>query len=171
MSNGEAATPADYEAALGPVLAQPGNVMPLERAFITILAASIHADGKVRSVEIEEMEALMARITTLKGMQPEERRRVCDDIYLLVKDEKPRKDQVKLACLSVSAARSGKEFGPAPKRGIDEAIFAHACDLICSDLSIPKKEREFLRNLAIDLKIDPARAQKIMDTLRLKNRH
>lgn len=174
MSNGDksrTATPEEYEAALAPILAQPGNVMPLERAFITILAAAVHCDGKVRSVEIEEMEALMSRIITLKGMSPDERRRTSDEIYQLVKDEKPRKDQVKLACLSVLAARNGTEFSAAPKNGIDEAIFAHACDLICADLRIPKKEREFLRNLAFDLKLSPERAQKIIDTLCLKNKH
>lgn len=162
----------EYDKALDPELAVQTNSMPIERAFVIILAGAVHADDKVKSVELIELEALLARITTLKAMSDADRQRLYDEIYPLMRQRSTRIDQVKLACTSVIAARDGKHPGvPRPSPQIAESVFAHACDLLCSDHSVPDAERRFLGTLRERLEIAPDRAQHIMRTIALKNRH
>lgn len=158
----------DYDR-LDPLLSEQVSSMPLDKAFATILCAAVFADDKARAVEMIELSALMTRIRTLKDKSDAERRALCDEIFPLMKDKKSREDRVRIAAQSVLEHARGKDFGPAPMPKLPDSLFAHACDIICSDLHTPKSEKKFLRDLSQSLGITQQRAQQIMDRIVLKN--
>lgn len=159
--------PSDYDA-LDATLDKHTGVMPVEMAFITILAGAVFADNKVRNVETQELDALIARAKTLRGKTDAERKQMRDAAFKLVKEKTNRRDQVKIAAESILRAQNG--IAPAlPIDGLAESVFAHACDIACTDLKIPKEEVQFLSQLALDLKMDKERAKHIMKTIGLKN--
>lgn len=162
--------PEDYNI-LDEELNQHSGSLAKEVAFLTILAGAIYADNREHKVEIQEVDALIARVRTLQVIPETERVQRREEITPLVRDERTRRDRVRLACSSIVQAQTGSPPSIAPCEGLAESVFAHACDVIYTDLEVTESEKTFIKEIAQHLRIQPERASRILQTIALKNRY
>lgn len=163
--------PAEYNI-LDEVLRQNnGAALPREVAFLTILMGAIYADNRERKVEIQEADALIARVRTLQSIPPDERERRREEVTPLVKDERTRADRVKIACESILQVQEGAPPSTPRVPGLAESVFAHACDVIYTDLEVTDSEVTFIKTCAQNLKVSPERASLILQAIAAKNRY
>lgn len=146
------------------------TVLSRERAFLTILAGAMYADNKERRSEAVELGALIGRVKTLQAIPEQERKTARDEAIADVKEESVRRDRVILACQALVKIMEASEKSEAKlDRLLGESVFAHACDIICTDHEVHPKEKEFLQILERELKLDHDRATLIFKTIALKN--
>jgi uncharacterized membrane protein YebE (DUF533 family) len=136
-----------------------------EEAFVTILTAAVHADRRIRRVEEQELFALIGRTRTLHAANGEERKRLMEEASDAVRDPMRFQHAVENACAKLREI----DVAGSDNEGICASVFAHACDIIHSDLVYDEKEKTFLRYLRSKLGIDPNLATRIEQDLELKN--
>lgn len=136
-----------------------------EQAFVTILAAAVHADEQRRRVEEQELKALLGRTRTLHPVKSPDRQKLLDEATDAVRDTGRRKHALENACAKLREIdQPGKE-----NEGICASAYAHACDIIHSDLDFPDKEAKFLQLLRRQLDLSFATAERIEADIKLKN--
>ncbi|MEQ1818434.1 MAG: hypothetical protein ABL871_07460 [Terricaulis sp.] len=136
-----------------------------EEAFVTILTAAVHADQQTRRVEEQELLALMGRTRTLHAVNSADRRRLLEDATDAVRDSMRRQHALENACAKLREIdRAGSD-----NEGIRASVYAHACDIVHSDLEFHVKEDAFLKSLAKRLDIGFAIADRIEADIMQKN--
>lgn len=125
-----------------------------EDAFYGILYAAAAADGELSAHETQEVTALAQRTKTLRAISQADLQAIHGRV-----EEQFRRGfdaAVNDACNSIPPE-------------VAASIFAHAVDIVFADGKVVTKEADFLRGLSEKLKLDDATAQKIIDTLQIKN--
>jgi len=140
--------------------------MTKEEAFVTVLAAAVHADNRVRRVEDQELMALLGRTRTLHSTTAEERRRLLDDAVDAVRDRKRINHVLENACAKLCELEATADHA-----GICASVFAHACDIVYADLEFHRDEAELLAKLKKKLALDVEQAHLIQKHIVLKNKH
>jgi hypothetical protein len=135
-----------------------------EEAFITILAAAVHADEQTRRVEEQEMLALMGRTRSLNAMDSAERRRLLEEATDRVRHPTRRLHALENACAKLREI----DVAGSDNEGIKASVYAHACDIVHSDLELHLKEDKFLEELRKWLDLG-AIADRIETDIMLKN--
>ncbi len=162
--------PEDYDI-LNQELDQHTGGLSREVAFLTILAGAIFADNRELKVETQEVDALISRVRTLQDIPVGEREQRKDEVKPLIQDEKTRRDRVHIACKSILEIQKGAPPSIAPAEGLAVSVFAHACDVIYTDLQVTDSEKAFIKDIALHLEIEPERAAKIVQVITSKNRY
>jgi uncharacterized tellurite resistance protein B-like protein len=162
--------PEDYDVLDADLNRHSGSI-PKEIAFLTILAGAVYADNRERKVETQEVDALITRVRTLQSIPVGEREQRKEEVTPLVQDEKTRRDRVRLACHSIVQAQAGTPPSVAPCEGLAESVFAHACDVIYTDLEVTESEKTFVKDIAQHLGVPPDRASRILQVIAAKNRY
>jgi uncharacterized membrane protein YebE (DUF533 family) len=139
--------------------------MTKEEAFITILVAAAYADGQLRRVEEQELNALLGRTRTLHDSTLEERKQLLQEATEAIRDPHRKKHAIENACAKL---RELEDNGGA-QDGISASAFAHACDIVHADLEFHKDEVPFISSLRRQLKLDRALADRIEADIMLKN--
>lgn len=136
-----------------------------EEAFITILTAAVHADEQTRRVEEQELLALLGRTRTLHAVSSAERRRMLEEATDMVRHPTRRLHALENACAKLREI----DIVGSENQGIKASVFAHACDIVHSDLEFHIKEDDFLKYLSkwLDLGFDTA--DRIEADIMLKN--
>jgi uncharacterized tellurite resistance protein B-like protein len=148
-----------------------GAALPREVAFLTILMGAIYADNRERKVETQEADALISRVRTLQTIPVDDREKRREEVTPLVRDERTRADRVKIACESVLQAQAGSPPTTPEAPGLAESVFAHACDVIYTDLEVTDSEMNFIKTIAKNLRVSPDRASLILQAIAAKNRY
>ncbi len=154
---------------LDAALNRHGGSMAKETAFLTILMGAMHADNRVRKEEIDELDALIGRVRMLHSLPEAERTQRREEIMPYMADEKLRLDRVRLACSSILTAQKGSPPTQPALEGLAVSVFAHACDIIYTDLEVTELERQFLRELVQHLALDHKVAANIVNVIGDKN--
>lgn len=145
--------------------------MSKEVAFLTILAGAVYADNRELRQETTEVDALINRVRTLIAIPTSQRDAMRDEITPLVKDERTRHDRVRLACSGILEAERGKPPTQPPCPGLGRSVFAHACDVIYTDLEVTESEKTFLKDIARHLNVGPDLALQIVQIITMKNEY
>lgn len=154
---------------LDEALNRHGGTMAKELAFLTILMGAMHADNRVRKSETDEVDALIGRVRILQSIPESERAARRDEILPYMSDEKLRADRVGLACSSILTAQRGSPPTQPALEGLAASVFAHACDIVYTDLEVTDLERKYLRDLVDHLSLDRKMAANIVSVIGDKN--
>lgn len=123
-------------------------------AFMCLLLSAATADGRLTQEEHTEITALAGRSRTLKQMSPQQ---MADANAVVGQRLATRPNGLEEACQSL----------PSDMR---LSIFAHCVDVILSDGELHQAEADFLNKITAFMGIEQKEAERVMETLLIKNR-
>lgn len=132
-----------------------------EEAFVALLYAAALVDGEVHPDEMEEIVALGHRLCVF-DKQSDDPQRCLEKAHARIRWDF-REPFPWAAFDSACAALAKKQLG--------ETVFANACDIIFADRLVDPAEVDLVNRMAEKLNLDPARANMIVEAIKVKNGH
>lgn len=133
----------------------PDATVSMPEAFITVLLAAVTCDGRMASVEHEELLALVHRSRALKSLSNAQLTEINIKAMACLRDQPD--------ALSAACAALPEDMRP--------SLFAHALDLVLADGELTIEEADFLNALILNLKLSREVVAKISDVIVLKNQY
>lgn len=136
---------------------KPADEAPMStaEALAGIATCAVYADGVMSADEDEQLSQYLQRLAPFRGLSARELSAIFQDIHRSIDAEGE----------SVVLAECARAL---PDR-MRPTAFLVAADLVMTDGDIGDEETAFLEAVRVELRMEPAAAQKVLDVLALKH--
>jgi len=131
-----------------------------KKSLYTLLMVAAHIDRREDRREVQEIRALAARTKTLRKVSASR----IDEFHEEIADDLAPDRIDRLAEFTTRKLRSDDS-----RRR--ESAFMHALDILYADQTLTDTEKQFIKDLARWLNIEPERSRELVEVLKVKNAH
>ena len=130
--------------------------LTVQEAFAAILLGAVNADGNVSSDEGTRVYQVLKSMNLYLGLSPEALQVIVGTMM----------ERIEYQGVAAVVARAAKAI----PQELRTTVFANAADLVLSDRSVKRHERDFMTELQTVLHLDDATALDILHVITAKNR-